>query len=291
MRNDFLTGTSSAGFAANETPVKGANPIWMHQPASAESGADSAIKKVHVDSITTTRNLLDGAIALAGQTAKSNDRPPAFTRAQWVWQLAGAYHLTHSYPPLIEEAAQRFKKIGRQNLSQWAADKGRDERGHDKLALLDIKSMGYNAQAVVKTLTPPSTAILVNYFTQSLQAPNPIGGIGYTYTMERIATGIKEKHIQSVEAFLPPGIHATRCLRAHSSLGADVKHVEETVEVIAGLVHEERLRIAVVCYETAFLYFTSIEEDYVSEEQLQNVLKPLESRTHLQSRDEIYSFT
>ncbi|AFY54202.1 hypothetical protein Riv7116_1651 [Rivularia sp. PCC 7116] len=292
MRNDFLTETSSASFAANEAPVKKANRIWVHQPGSAESGTGFAIKQnAGVDSIAETRKLLDRAIALGLQTAKPNDRPPVFTPAQWVWQLAGAYNLTHSYPPLMEEAAQRFKKMSRQNLSQWATNKAREELGHDKLALLDIQSMGYNAKAVVEKLIPPSTAILVNYSTQSLQAPNPISIIGYTYTMERIATGIQDKHIHSVETHLSPGIHATRCLRAHSSLGADVKHVEETVELIAELVPEERLRIAIACYETSSLYFRSTGEDYISEEELQNVLKPLESNTHLQSQDEIYSLT
>ncbi|WP_308409896.1 hypothetical protein [Fischerella thermalis] len=216
---------------------------------------------------------------------KSDRRLPAFTPAQWVWQLAGAYHLTHSFPPLIEEAARRFEKMGRQNLSQWAAKKAREERGHDRLALLDIQSMGYKAEAVVEALViPPSAVALVNYLTQSAQATDPISCVGYSYTMERIATGIKEKHIQSVEALLPPDICATRCLRTHSSVGADVEHLEGTFQMITGLASEERSRIAVACYETALLYFNSPNEDYISEEELQHVLRPLESRTNLQAR-------
>lgn len=290
MFNELLVDTEEVYIAPDELAVKTGNPTKVHQPSPVGSGDRIVPKMIDADTIAKTRKLLDGAIVLAWKDAKSNHRPPAFTRAQWTWQLAGAYHLTHSYPPLIKEAAWRFEKMGCQNLSQWALQKARDEQGHDRLALLDIQSIGYKAEAVVKTLLiPPNAVDLVNYLTQTAQVSDPIGCVGYSYAMERIATGIKEKHIQSVEALLPQGIHATRCLRTHSSLGADVKHVEETVEVIARLVPEERLRVAIACYETALLYFNLTEKDYISEEELQNVLRPLESPTHLQSRDEIYS--
>ena len=131
----------------------------------------------------------------------------------------------------------------------------------------------------METLVPPTAAALMDYFTRSVQAPDPIRCVGYSYTMERLAMGIGEKYIQAVEAQLPSGIHATRCLRVHSSVGSDVGHVEETVEMVAGLAPEERVRVAIACYETALLFFRSPKEGYMSEEELQNVLKPLKSHT------------
>ncbi|MBD2775516.1 hypothetical protein ICL16_26515 [Iningainema sp. BLCCT55] len=280
-----------ARVAPDKVVVATGDRAWLHRPGSEETDAAFAQPMVGAGSIATTRKLLDGAIAAAKSAVSSCFRPLAFTNARWVWQLVGAYHLTHSYPPLIEEAARRFEKMGRQDLSQWAAQKAREERGHDQLALLDIKSMGYKAEAVVEALTiPPKAVAIVNYLTQSVHAIDPIGCVGYSYVMERIATGIKEKHIQSLEALLPPGIRATRCLRTHSSVGADVEHLEGTFQMITGLVPEERTRVATTSYETALLYFNS-DEDYISEEELQRVLKPLESRTYLQARVDIPSLT
>jgi hypothetical protein len=264
----------------------------INTQSSAGSGDRFAPKMIDADNIAKTQKLLDRAIALAWHTLKSERRPPDFTPARWVWRLAGSYHMTHSYLPLIEEAQGRFEKMGRKDLSQWATQKAREERGHDQLALLDIKSMGYKAEAVVEALMiPPNAVALVNYLAQSVQAIDPIGCVGYSYVMERIATGIKEKHIQSVEALLPPGIRATRCLRTHSSVGADVEHLEGTFKMITGLAPEERARVATACYETALLYFNSPKEDYISEEELQHVLRPLELRTHLQARVDIPSLT
>lgn len=227
------------------------------------------------DSISKTRKLLDRAIVFAAKDTLRNCKPPALTPSRWIWQLAASYHLTHSTSLLMEEAAQRFAVLGRRNLAQWAAHKAREEQGHDRLALFDIQSMGYDAQAVVKALIPPNAIALLNFFTQSVRAADPISCVGYCYTMERLAMNIKAEHIQQVEAILPPNTYATRCLRMHSCLGSDVEHVEETVEIAAALTSQERNNITAACYETALLYFSSLQENYISEVGLQQVLSKL----------------
>jgi hypothetical protein len=269
--------------------VATADRVWLHQSTLGESNHRFLEPIGCPGNIAITQKLLDGAIAAAKNAASASLKSPTFTPAQWVWQLVGAYHLTHSYPPLIKEAAQRFQQMGRQTLSQWAVQKAIEELGHDRLALRDIQSMGYNAEAVVEALVIPASAVaLVNYLTQSVRATDPIGCVGYSYAMERIATGIKEKHIQSIEALLPPDIRATRCLRTHSSLGADVGHLEGTFQMIVRLTPQERACVAKTCYETALLYFQSSEEEFISEEELQHLLIPLKSR---KAREEIYSLT
>ncbi|MCC5616114.1 hypothetical protein LC605_13765 [Nostoc sp. CHAB 5836] len=290
MRNDFLIDTESARFVSKET-VKNSNCTHKDRPTSAGSGDRFSPKMMNADSIAKTQKLLDQAIASAWHTVKSDRRLPILTPIHWVWQLAASYHLTHTYPLLIKEASGRFAAFGRTSLAQWAAHKAKEETGHDRLALLDIQSMGYKAEAVVEALIPISAVVLVNYLTQSVYAQDPIGCVGYSYTLERLATGIKEKHIQSVEALLPSDIVATRCLRVHSSVGADVEHMEETLEMVAGLAAQERHRVAIACYETALLYFSPPEEDYISDKEVQHMLKPLESRTRIQPRVDIQCLT
>ncbi len=257
---------------------------WVHQPTPAESGDRFAPKMIEADNVAKTQKLLDRAIALAWRDIKSDRRPPALTSTRWVWRMAGAYHSSRHTTRLMEKAAERFAASGRQNLAQWAAQKAREEAGHDRLALLDIQSMGYEAEAVVQALVPSAATAFVDYFTQSVQTPVPIDCIGCSYASERLGTFQGEEYIQSVEALLPPGTYATRWLRIHTGVGAEMKHVEETVEVVAELTPEERTRVARACYETGLLRFSPPKEGYISDEDLQNILKPLESRTPLQAK-------
>jgi hypothetical protein len=275
MRNDFLIDTESACVVSDEVAVKIANCTRLHQPSSVERGAGFAAKKVGTDSLAKTRKLLDRAIVLAWKAVKSNRRPPALTPTRWVWRLAGAYHMCHPTEQLMKEAAQRFAADGRKTLAQWATQKAREEAGHDRLALLDIQSMGYDAEAVVKTLVPPAAAAFVDYFRRSVHSPDPIGCVGYAYALERIGICRGEKYIQAVEALLPQNTYATRALRVHSCVGAEVEHLERAIEMIAGLDPQECTRVAIACYETALLFFNPPKEGYISEQELQKMLKPL----------------
>lgn len=184
----------------------------------------------------------------------------------------------------VENIIKDTKASDRNILAQWAVEKAREEAGHDRLALLDIQSMGYNAEAVVKALVPPAVKVLIDYFIQTVQATDPICCVGFFYTAERLGTFQGEHYIQRVEALLPPGTRATRWLRIHSAVGAEVQHVEETVKVVAELSSQERISIAQACYETAVLRFTPPNEGYILDEELQHILKPLESPKRLQAK-------
>jgi hypothetical protein len=264
-----------ARIALDKVVVAIAERSWLYQIRSDESGHRFAQPTNNPSCIATTRQLLDGAIAAARYAVSSNLRPPALTPLRWVWRLAGQYHLCHSVPQLLQEAQKHFTVAGREVLAQWAAHKAQEEQGHDRLALRDLKSMGYNAEAVVKALVPSAAVTLMDYFTRSVQDTDPIDCVGYSYTMERLALGVDEEYIQKVEQLLPSNIDATRCLRVHSSVGADAEHVEETVEMVAELTSFERVRVARACYETALLCFSPPKEGYLLDAALQPTLKPL----------------
>ncbi|MFN6559520.1 MAG: hypothetical protein RMY28_006890 [Nostoc sp. ChiSLP01] len=276
MPNNLLIKTKSACFVPNETAIDGANYTQRHQSISAKGGDRLTSNMSHAEKIAQTQKLLDRAIVYAWQTVKTDRRPPKLTRIRWVWRMAGAYHSSRHTSRLMEEAAQRFAASGRKNLSEWAKQKAKQEAGHDQLALLDIQSMGYEAEAVVQVLLPPAVKPWLDYFTQSVRAIDPINCVGHSYTSERLGIFQGEQYIQSVEALLPPGTHATRWLRVHSNVGAEVNHVQETVEMVAQLIPQECIRVARACYETALLRFTPPKEGYISDEELLRILKPLE---------------
>jgi hypothetical protein len=238
---------------------------------------DSFLNRVNTDKAVEIQKYLDGAILFAWNTVKSsNRRPPNLTRTRWTWRLAASYHLCHPTSPLMEQASQQFAASGRQHWAKWAAQKAREERGHDQLALLDIESMGYEAEAVVKALYPSAAKAMVDYFTRSVQDSEPYRCFGYIYTIERAGLVNKMELIQKVEALLPPNVNATRCLRVHSSVGAEVGHVKDAVEMLAELTFEELSRVGIACYETALLCFSPPKESYISDDEIQEVLKPLE---------------
>jgi hypothetical protein len=56
--------------------------------------------------------------------------------------LASAYHLTHSIPQLLKDAARGFAVNNRSSLDAWALEKAEEETGHDRLAVVDIQWLG-----------------------------------------------------------------------------------------------------------------------------------------------------
>lgn len=247
---------------------------WLYQPRSNQDRFSQP--KKGAGNVATTQKLLDGAIAAAKTAINSELRPPKLTATRWVWRLAGQYYLAHAYPKLIEKSAIGFAAYGHWHLAKWALEKAKEESGHDRLALLDIKAMGYKPEAVVENLLHPTAVALIDYFTRSAEDDDPIDCVGYSYTMERLATSIEQDYIHKVEARLPSNLYATRCLRVHSNIGEDTKHVEETAKMVAGLTAKERVRVARACYETALLCFSSPSSaGYISNEELQERLEPL----------------
>lgn len=267
------TDTEWAQIATGKVVIATADRAWLYSPTSLEERFSQPMKCA--GTVATTGKLLDSAIAAAKYAIKSNIRPPALTPTRWIWRLASAYHLTSSVPQLLKVAAQGFTANNRSDLEQWALEKAEEEKDHDRLALKDIQSLGYDAQAVVKALVPPAAVALIDYFARSVQDDDPIDCVGYTYTMERLSLGVGEEQIQMVEELLPPQTNATRCLRVHSSVGADPGHVDENISLVARLTPSERTRVAQACYETALMCFSPPPVDYISDEELQKILKPL----------------
>jgi hypothetical protein len=257
--------------ASNKVIVATANGAWLHFVESEEDSLREPME--HSGSVVTTRKLLDGAIAAAKCAVKSNVRPPELSETRWIWRLAGAYHLSHLVPQLMMEASQKFALTKCSLLEQWAIDKAKEETNHDLLALRDIQALGYNAEAVVETLVPPTAVALIDYLKRSVRDRNPIDCVGYSYTMERLAMGVGKDYIQKIEELLPENIHATRYLRVHSSIGADAEHTDETVEVVASLSAKERTRVTIACYETALMCFSPPSQGYVPDLELDRAIK------------------
>jgi hypothetical protein len=251
----------SARISDRQTIVVTQDEVWVRTSVEQKNFLPLASTN-KTNSIETTKKLLDTAIVLGKRIATIEEQLPELSVKNWIWSLVSQYHITHITPTLMREAAQKFREQGRDCLAEWAAEKAQEETGHDQLALKDLQSLGCQAQALVDTYIPDSAKVLVDYFIRSVRTADPIKVVGYAYTLERLALAIKEQHIQKIEAIIPPGVNATRCLRVHSSIGSDVEHVDEALETIAQLSSGERSQIAIACCETAQLYFTTCGQDF-----------------------------
>ena len=257
---------------ADAVIVATAERAWLERESA---GGRFARPMAAAGTVATTRKLLDGAIGAAWSRAPRGEAPPPMTRLRWVWRLAGYYQLTHATARLMAAAAQRFAAGNRPALAAWAAEKAREEQGHDRLALRDIESLGYAADQVVLSLVPPTAKALLAHFSASVAADDPIGCVGYAYTLERLALTVGAQDIAAVQALLPPGVDATRCMRVHSAIGSDAEHVADDVAVIAGLPAGERAQVVAAVYTTALLCVMTPSEGHISEAALAELLAPL----------------
>jgi hypothetical protein len=205
--------------------------------------------------LASVRQTLDRAVAAAFVHARPATVPP-LTPIRWVYRLAGLYHLTHSTPGLLEIAANRFAAAGRLALADWATVRAREESHHDALALRDLRDLGHDGARVVGVLRPATAIRMVEYFAASVDDADPLGCVGYAYAVERLAMTVREADIRAVEAILPPGTRATRCLRVHSAAGSDGDHVADTLAAVALLDDAALARIAAAAHDTARLCFT-----------------------------------
>lgn len=224
--------------------------------------------------LAQTRQSLDKSILRAAQIVIGDYQPLPFTTSQWIWKLVNFYYLTHFTPHFMQVAAQKFTEQRRSRLAGWAWQKAQEEGFHDQLALLDIQSLGYDANAVITVFSNQATR-LIDYFRQTVYATDPIDCLGYSYAMERIAMSVRQEHIQAISASLPEGVKATRCIEVHSAIGNDASHVENTIEVVAGLSRKARYRITQACKTSSLLHFNTIKEYRLSEERVQHQLETL----------------
>lgn len=262
---------------SNTVIVATSERAWIHCP---DSDDPFAVEMEEAGSLETTRRLLDGVIAAAQGSLPRMAQRPTLTAARWAWRLAGYYHTTHATPALMAEAAVRFAQAGRRELTDYALSKVADEDGHDLLALKDLAALGYDAERLVANLIPPTAAELVDYFTWSVRGENPahpVGSVGYAYALERLALTNDQRYLRQVESVVPPGVRATRCLRVHSSLSADARHVEDALHIVASLPAEDRRRVARACYETTRICCSPPRGGHITETELQNRLSEFAS--------------
>ena len=232
-----------------------ADEAWLHRLAPLDPFARPMEGP---GSVGTTRALLDAAIGFF-QHRRLAKTAPALTRDGYVERLLGYYHGGHATPPLLRRAAERFEAGGRPDLVAWARATAEDE-DHDHFALADLAELGFPPEVVVRLPCPPFMAALIAYFEACVNGPEPMSCLGYIYALERSSSLIQGSYIDAIDRLLGPGLNATRCLRWHSSLGAEPAHVDRLLGTVASLAAEDRSCVVRAVHGTSRILFAETFE-------------------------------
>lgn len=228
--------------------------VWFHTPSGTKEIADPFARPMTgMGSPGSTVGLLDGAINLGFVAIEKRLARPEPTVAAYIVALVGAYHTSVDTPRNLRRAASRFNELGRPEVAAYLEERAREETGHDRLALKDLRALGVPGERLVANYIPEGIKPLCKRFDDLCAEDYPIGSIGYSYCLERIAALKQEADIARVRALCPEGIDATRFLRSHSSLGSEASHVAETIEFVATLPASDRIKVVQETYESSLL--------------------------------------
>jgi hypothetical protein len=228
--------------------------VWFHAPGGTEENVDPfATPMTGVGSAGSTVGLLDGAINLGFAGIEKRLARPDPTLVGYIVALVGAYHTSVDTPRNLRRAAGRFNELGRPEVAAYLEERAREETGHDRLALKDLRALGVPGERLVANFIPEGIKPLCKRFDDLCIQDYPIGCIGYSYCLERIAALKQETDIEKVRAICPPDVDTTRFLRSHSSLGSEATHVEETIKFVASLPANDRIRVVQETYESALI--------------------------------------
>jgi hypothetical protein len=228
--------------------------VWFYTPKGNQGDADPfAMPMTGAGAAGSTVGLLDGAINLGFTRIEKRLARPEPTLAGYILALVGAYHTSVNTPRNLRRAAKRFEELGRPGVAVYLEQRAREETGHDRLALKDLRALGVPGERLVANYIPEGIKPLCKRFDDLCAEDYPIGSIGFSYCLERTAALKQKSDIDKMQALCPTGADATRFLRSHSSLGSEVSHAEETITFVASLPAADRIRVVQETYESAVI--------------------------------------
>ncbi len=238
--------------------------VWFRNLSGTKADVDPfAAPMTGAGAAGSTVRLLDGAInlgfaAIEKTLARSKPTLPAYIVA-----LVGAYHTSVDTARNLRRAARRFEELGRPEVAAYLEERAREETGHDRLALKDLRALGVPAERLVANFIPDGIKPLCKRFDELCAQDYPIGCIGYSYCLERIAALKQEVDIEKVKVLCPDGIDATRFLRSHSSLGSEATHVAETIAFVASLPANDRISVVQETYQSALIMARGYNQELI----------------------------
>ncbi|MDC0707417.1 iron-containing redox enzyme family protein [Stigmatella sp. ncwal1] len=193
-----------------------------------------------VDAHPDARRVFDGTIDTAG----------------YIHYLIQTYHYARWSTPILGEAGQRLKRLGRHpELAELLIQKAEEERGHERWLLSDLKNLGCPEAQVEAAARSPAVDAYTgwNFFTSRSGVPAAVLGTAYVLEyLSQTRAGVGAERLQAVASI--PNIHkSVTFLRSHGALYGD--HVAEMAKILGRLTDlEEQAAIILSARATRSIY-------------------------------------
>ena len=198
------------------------NQAGVHWVAALDEEARGLVAAVDVH--PDAGRLFDGTIDTAG----------------YIHYLIQTYHYARWSTPILGEAGERLKRMGRHpELAELLCQKAGEERGHERWLLSDLENLGCPEARVKAAARRPAVDAYLgwNFFTSRSGVPTAVLGTSYVleYLSQTRAGGAAER-LQAVASI--PNIHkSVTFLRSHGALDGD--HVAELARLLGRLTDPE----------------------------------------------------
>lgn len=232
------------------------------------------IQDIDVSTKSSTQAILEGALLTALEENQHLQEPNMTFYSsinRYIWMLIGAYHSAGATPGAMRSVASKMLESGRKDVANYLEHVAKEESGHSDLALLDLQTLGLNAQKLVDQTISNESVRLLDHLNKIIESQNPIKILGYAFALERLALFNNSETLSKAKKILPENKDALKCLRVHSSIGSELAHVDESIEFISQLPKEDRRLIVQCCYETTLIM---TRRQHASEEQLTKIIQP-----------------
>ncbi|HVK62579.1 MAG TPA: iron-containing redox enzyme family protein [Bdellovibrionales bacterium] len=151
------------------------------------------------------------------------DYPWEDPRAYAMWLAQTYYMVAHS--TRLVALAGACVDLDQNNLHARFVDHSREERGHEKICITDLKAIGYELSELPQVYQSASMYQVQYYW---IQHRDPIAFFGYTLALECLAENFGGRlHKILLERY---GASAAKFIKLHSE--ADLEHTEAAYEQI-----------------------------------------------------------
>jgi pyrroloquinoline quinone (PQQ) biosynthesis protein C len=135
--------------------------------------------------------------------------------------LTQAYHhVKHTFPLLALASARTSDEAYQDALVEYM----KEERGHEKWILDDIRAMGGDADAVRTGKPGQACQVMVGYTYYAIEWISPYAMLGSVHVLEGMSMMLADKAADAIRSSLTfPGDAGFSYLRSHGSL--DIEHV------------------------------------------------------------------
>ncbi len=169
--------------------------------------------------------------------------------AEW---LAQTYYMVNHSTRLVALAGA-YTPLDQNNLHARFVDHSKEERGHDRIAIADIKALGYSIDDFPCLYTSACMYQVQYYWVQHRGA---VSFFGYTLALESIASEFGPEVYRRVLA--AHGEKATVFMKIHTV--DDVGHMEKAIKQFDNLNEQERTLVAENLHLSASIYRAMLNE-------------------------------